>query len=96
MRKKGKGRGFATERHQLKYGGSRTRFSFRICRKYQGFRYFWRLEIWGEKKERKRFSLFLKIGEMMRKEGKEEDRQQGSLVASIGNIKGFAFFQREG
>lgn len=30
---------------------------------------------------------------MMRKEGKEEDRQQGSLLASIGNIRGFAFFR---
>ena len=28
---------------------------------------------------------------MGKKEGKEEDRQQGSLLASIGNIKGFAF-----
>lgn len=30
---------------------------------------------------------------MGRKEGKEEDRQQGSLVSSIGNIRGFAFFR---
>ena len=30
---------------------------------------------------------------MGRKEGKEEDRQQGSLLASIGNMRGFAFFR---
>ena len=30
---------------------------------------------------------------MMRKEGKEEDRQPGLLLASIGNIRGFAFFR---
>lgn len=30
---------------------------------------------------------------MERKEGKEEDRQQGSLLASIGNMRGFAFFR---
>lgn len=30
---------------------------------------------------------------MMRKEGKEEDRQQGSLLASIGNIRGGAYFR---
>lgn len=30
---------------------------------------------------------------MGRKEGKEEDRQQGSLASSIGNIRGFAFFR---
>lgn len=51
---------------------------FRICRKYQGFRY------------------FEEIGKMMRKEGKEEDRQQGSLVSNIGNIRGFAYFRGEG
>lgn len=33
---------------------------------------------------------------MMRKEGKEEDRQQGSLVSNIGNIRGFAYFRGEG
>lgn len=33
---------------------------------------------------------------MRRKEGKEEDRQQGSLASSIGNIRGFAFFRGEG
>ena len=54
MRKERKRRGFAAESHQLKYGGSRVYFSFRICRKYQGFRYFWRSERWGKKKERKR------------------------------------------
>lgn len=32
---------------------------------------------------------------MGRKEGKEEDRQQGSLASIIGNIRGFAFFQRD-
>lgn len=32
----------------------------------------------------------------MRKEGKEEDRQQGSPATSIGNIRGFAFFRGEG
>lgn len=30
---------------------------------------------------------------MRRKEGKEEDREQGSLLASIGNMRGFAFFR---
>lgn len=30
---------------------------------------------------------------MGRKEGKEEDRQQGSLVLSIGNIRGGAYFR---
>lgn len=30
---------------------------------------------------------------MERKEGKEEDRQQGSLLASIGNIRGGAYFR---
>ena len=29
---------------------------------------------------------------MERNEGKKEDREQGSLVSSIGNIKGFAYF----
>lgn len=28
-----------------------------------------------------------------RKEGKEEDRQQGALASSIGNIRGFALFR---
>ena len=28
---------------------------------------------------------------MMRKEGKEEDRQQGALASSIGNIRGLLF-----
>lgn len=48
---------------------------FRICRKYQGFRY------------------FEEIGKMMRKEGKEEDRQPGLLLVSIGNIRGGAYFR---
>lgn len=39
------------------------------------------------------FSLPLDIGNMRRKEGKEEDRQQGSLVLSIGNIRGGAYFR---
>lgn len=30
---------------------------------------------------------------MMRKEGKEEDRQPGLLLASIGNIRGGAYFR---
>ena len=30
---------------------------------------------------------------MRRKEGKEEERQQGSLASSIGNMRGFAFFR---
>lgn len=30
---------------------------------------------------------------MEKKEGKEEDRQQGSLASSIGNIRGFALFR---
>lgn len=30
---------------------------------------------------------------MGRKEGKEENRQQGSLATSIGNMRGFAFFR---
>lgn len=30
---------------------------------------------------------------MERKEGKKEDREQGSLLASIGNMRGFAFFR---
>lgn len=32
---------------------------------------------------------------MRKKEGKEEDRQQGSLVSSIENIRGFAFLERK-
>lgn len=75
LKKRGKGRGSDTESHQLKYGGSRTCFSFQIYRKHQGFCYFW------------------EIGRMMRKEGKEEDRQQGSLVSNIGNIRGLPFFR---
>lgn len=43
--------------------------------------------------ENARVFVALEIGKMMRKEGKEEDRQQGSLVLSIGNIRGFAFFR---
>lgn len=30
---------------------------------------------------------------MRRKEGKEEDRQPGSLLASIGNMRGGAYFR---
>ena len=52
MRKERKRRGFATESHQLKYGGSRTCFSFRICRKHQGFATFgdWK---YGEKRKKR-------------------------------------------
>ena len=33
---------------------------------------------------------------MEKKEGKEEDRQQGALASSIGNIRGLLFFSGEG
>lgn len=68
MRKKGKGRGSDTESHQLKYGGSRTRFSFQICRKYQGFCYFWEIGNMRRKEGKEEILRLRGIGEHMRQQ----------------------------